>query len=643
MVQPDLLTAVRLQLSPHVRRSAAQPGRVLLRSAAPEPALVLTPIQDALLSRHFAAAVTVPEALVRVLSEQRCPPLNEFYELIRQAHCAGVLVSPEQAASEPAPKASTAVALPAWLVGPLATVLFLGGLVAVLWPSWKAPSGVLDILSGWFAACASLSLGNLLAAGVLAGARCRRGIHIRWTTLFPHLAVDRREAILGGSSVERAVAACRIALLAVTAGVAAWKIAGWTGPLIVALLAELAPWGRTPAAQWLRTLLGPPRLSVPTGVVFRAEGTGDAWSGLRAWWYSLRAGYVASWLACAFGWCMLLGLAFVRLLPERSAALVSRGEQLGGDPLVRALVVLSVGAAAVVAVAALLRAAFLHWLAMRRWQQPLRAGIAAGSARGALTGDRAEVLRQMPLFASLAEPDLQALVAAMQPVELARGKVLFAEDDPGDAFYVLLDGELEVTKRVENVRKPAVIGGLGPGDCLGEIALLENTARTATVRAVRLSRLLRLGSEDFNRLVVDRVGAEKIRELLQYTTFLGRLVLTAGWSTDRLLRYAQKCRSAVIPAGTVVLPRNHASQFFYLVFDGALEMRDGKSVLRKLSPGDYFGESGLLGAGDSRCDVVSLEESRCLMMYRDDFLEFFSSDYRISLRMEPRHRRMPKG
>ena len=85
MLQQDLLTSTRLGIAPSIRRSANRDGCVLVRAAGSTQTLVLRSAQASVLTDGFAQATTVPEVLVRLLADNRCPPLNEFYELVLQA------------------------------------------------------------------------------------------------------------------------------------------------------------------------------------------------------------------------------------------------------------------------------------------------------------------------------------------------------------------------------------------------------------------------------------------------------------------------------------------------------------------------------------------------------------------------------
>jgi MFS family permease len=87
------------------------------------------------------------------------------------------------------------------------------------------------------------------------------------------------------------------------------------------------------------------------------------------------------------------------------------------------------------------------------------------------------LLRGVPLLALLPEPTLEALARSAVRIEADPGEVVIREGEPGDLFYVVESGQVEVTKDGRHVTT------LGPGDYVGEIALLRDVPRTATVTA----------------------------------------------------------------------------------------------------------------------------------------------------------------
>jgi CRP-like cAMP-binding protein len=109
-------------------------------------------------------------------------------------------------------------------------------------------------------------------------------------------------------------------------------------------------------------------------------------------------------------------------------------------------------------------------------------------------------LREIGLFGALSDEVLEHLSRTLQTFRVVPGDAIFRE---GDAFaremYVLLEGEMEVTKRSRRGRDLRV-AILGPHDTFGEMSLIDMQARSATVRALAPSRLIKMTSEDMDRL-----------------------------------------------------------------------------------------------------------------------------------------------
>jgi MFS family permease len=101
------------------------------------------------------------------------------------------------------------------------------------------------------------------------------------------------------------------------------------------------------------------------------------------------------------------------------------------------------------------------------------------------------LVRKIPFFAPLPAPAMERVMTNMIPMHVEPGKVLIREGDVGDLFYVIVEGEVEVTSGGKR------LGNLGPGAYVGEIALLRDVPRTATVTATTPLRLLALQREPF--------------------------------------------------------------------------------------------------------------------------------------------------
>jgi MFS family permease len=112
-------------------------------------------------------------------------------------------------------------------------------------------------------------------------------------------------------------------------------------------------------------------------------------------------------------------------------------------------------------------------------------------AAAAPSGPELQLIRSVEIFAPLAPPVLERLARRLSPVHEEVGRVVVRQGEAGDRFYIVQAGEVEVT--IDG----RVVGRLGPGGWFGEVALLRNVPRTATVTAVRDTDLLALGRDDF--------------------------------------------------------------------------------------------------------------------------------------------------
>jgi CRP-like cAMP-binding protein len=105
------------------------------------------------------------------------------------------------------------------------------------------------------------------------------------------------------------------------------------------------------------------------------------------------------------------------------------------------------------------------------------------------------MLSKVPLFAGLGSAELTQVGRLADEVSVPAGKVLTKEGDAGHEFFVILDGKVDVTKGGK------AINAMSDGDFFGELALLGNVPRAATVTASTPTRLLVIGHREFTSLL----------------------------------------------------------------------------------------------------------------------------------------------
>jgi MFS family permease len=132
-----------------------------------------------------------------------------------------------------------------------------------------------------------------------------------------------------------------------------------------------------------------------------------------------------------------------------------------------------------------------------------------------------ELLRGISMFTPLPEPSIESLAQNLVPVSLAADTVVFRQGDPGERFYIVGEGEveIEVDGRAGNV--------LGPGQYFGEIALLRDVPRTATVTTRTDTQLYALDREEFIAAVTGHATSEEAADAV-IAARLGALRPTVG-------------------------------------------------------------------------------------------------------------------
>lgn len=117
-----------------------------------------------------------------------------------------------------------------------------------------------------------------------------------------------------------------------------------------------------------------------------------------------------------------------------------------------------------------------------------------------MASEAADLLKQVPLFSDLDRKELEGIANSMKQRTFSSGQEIAVEGETGVGFFVIEDGEAKVTVHGDEVRR------LGPGDYFGEIALISQGARTATVTADTDLRTYGMTFWDFRPLVEETPG-----------------------------------------------------------------------------------------------------------------------------------------
>jgi len=120
-----------------------------------------------------------------------------------------------------------------------------------------------------------------------------------------------------------------------------------------------------------------------------------------------------------------------------------------------------------------------------------------------------EFLARVPVFAQCTADEIHAIAAVAQESFFQPGQIIVTQGTPGQAFYLILTG------RVEILRDGVSLGAFSAGDFFGEMSLLDSAPRSATIRAVDQTSCLMLSSWDFKALLEQHPSiAIKLLEVL---------------------------------------------------------------------------------------------------------------------------------
>lgn len=229
-------------------------------------------------------------------------------------------------------------------------------------------------------------------------------------------------------------------------------------------------------------------------------------------------------------------------------------------------------------------------------------------------GRLTSVLKMCFLFQALSKADLDIIVDAMIEKSAQANERIIQEGADGDCMYVVEKGNIECLKVINEVEK--VVKSIGPGGFFGELALLYNCPRAASVEARDDAVLWQLDRETFNHIVRD--ASMKQREM--YEQFLNRVPLLETLGENERGRLADSFHKEIVAAGTVVIKQGDTGSRFYLVEKGELSASKGESSsareVLQYKPGDYFGELALI-KNESRAATV-VAKTDCELLWLDN-------------------------
>jgi cAMP-dependent protein kinase regulator len=210
------------------------------------------------------------------------------------------------------------------------------------------------------------------------------------------------------------------------------------------------------------------------------------------------------------------------------------------------------------------------------------------------------------LFAGLDDQDLSIVIGAMKEVLAEPKQRVINQGESGDFLFVIESGTLDCSIKVDGADK--IVKTCEAGDVFGELALLYNCPRAASVEARDKCVLWQLDRDTFNNIVKE--AAQKKRE--RYNTFLAKVPLLASMDAYERSQLADALKPEDFADGVAICKEGESGNIFYIVEEGeAVAMKSGKQVM-KYGSGDYFGELALIRNQPRAATVTAQGRARLL-------------------------------
>jgi len=224
------------------------------------------------------------------------------------------------------------------------------------------------------------------------------------------------------------------------------------------------------------------------------------------------------------------------------------------------------------------------------------------------------VVEEMLLFKCLDGCQLNQVLDAMFEKVASPGDTIIKEGDDGDYFYVIESGKYDIFKLIDGENKH--VGQYDNKGSFGELALLYNAPRAATITANDGGSLWAMDRQTFRRIVVK----EQAKKRKMYEKFLQEVEVLSTLTDDERSKIADAIETHEYEDGAVIIKQGDAPDFFYIVQEGEVDIRrrgdnetnpEKEFHLATLDHGRYFGELAFLTNKPRAASVYAKGHVKC--------------------------------
>lgn len=190
---------------------------------------------------------------------------------------------------------------------------------------------------------------------------------------------------------------------------------------------------------------------------------------------------------------------------------------------------------------------------------------------------------------------------------------MIRQGDPGEFLYIVDQGELECTKKINKTdENPSFLKNYSSGELFGELALLYNAPRAANIKAKTDCVLFALDRSTFNHVVKDSMS----KKLERMQGFLSKVSVFKQLEQYELQKIAEALQERSYEAGETIIEEGDIGNEFFILIEGEAKAfkkdKEGeKEVFSYSTTGDYFGEIALLKNEQRNASVKAIVTPYC--------------------------------
>uniref|UniRef100_A0A9J7XA25 Protein kinase cAMP-dependent type II regulatory subunit beta n=2 Tax=Cyprinus carpio TaxID=7962 RepID=A0A9J7XA25_CYPCA len=230
-----------------------------------------------------------------------------------------------------------------------------------------------------------------------------------------------------------------------------------------------------------------------------------------------------------------------------------------------------------------------------------------------------EACKDILLFKNLDQEQMSQVLDAMFEKVVVTGEHIIDQDDDGDNFYVIERGTFDIMLKADGTTR--TVGSYDNRGSFGELALMYNTPRAATIIATSSGALWCLDRLTFRRIIV-RNNAKKRK---MYEAFIGTLPLLTSLEVSERMKVVDVLSTKVYNSGEQIIAQGDLAESFYIVESGhvRITMKRSKSQndtedeeveIATCSRGQYFGELALVTNKPRAASAYAMDNVKCLVM-----------------------------